>query len=117
MIKIYGIPSCDTMKKATSWLKENNLAYEFHDYKKQGISSEKLNEWLVQMSWETLINRKGTTWRQLSEEIKLGVIDNESTINILTEKSSAIRRPILEVNGIVAGIGFEKEGWEKIFSV
>jgi arsenate reductase (glutaredoxin) len=115
MIKIYGIPSCDTMKKATTWLKENNLIFEFHDYKKLGIQEEKLTEWLVQMSWETLVNRKGTTWKKLPEEVKLSVNNNEAVIEVLKNNTSAIKRPILEVNGIVAGIGFEAEGWEKIF--
>ncbi len=68
MLKVYGIPNCDTVKKATVWLKNKGIAYEFHDYKKLGISQEKLEEWLTQVSYEILVNRKGTTFKDLTDD-------------------------------------------------
>ena len=117
MVIIYGIPNCDTMKKAMTWLKTNNIAFEFHDYKKQGISTSKLEAWLAQVSWDQLINRKGATWRQLPDELKLGVNSDQKAIEIMLEKTSCIRRPLLELNGTLAGMGFEEIGWAKIFGL
>ena len=68
MYKLYGIPNCNTVKKAQTWLKANNIPYEFHDYKKLGITAEKLAEWLNQYDYQTLINQSGTTWKNLPEE-------------------------------------------------
>jgi len=70
MIKVYGIPNCNTVKKAIDWLKQNKLDFEFHDYKKKGISKEKLQEWSKHFGWENILNKKGTTWAKLSEEEK-----------------------------------------------
>ncbi len=112
MYKVYGIPNCDTVKKAITWLKENDIPFEFHNYKKEGISQEKLSEWLTQESWEVLVNKAGTTWKKLSEEEKAN--DNASAITLMLDKTSVIKRPIIEADKIVA-IGFKSENYEKVF--
>lgn len=112
MYKVYGIPNCDTVKKAITWLKENDIPFEFHNYKKEGISQEKLNEWLTQKPWEVLVNKAGTTWKKLSEEEKAN--DNASAIALMLDKTSVIKRPIIEGDKIVA-IGFKSENYEKVF--
>lgn len=114
MLKVYGIPNCDTVKKATVWLKNKGIAYEFHDYKKLGISEAKLEEWLTQVSHETLINRKGTTFKGLSDEEKNGITSNASAIALMLEKTSVIKRPIVESDKILA-VGFKAEEYEVVF--
>lgn len=96
MIKVYGIANCDTVKKALGWMKEHQLPYEFHDYKKQGITVAKLNKWCGHFGWETLVNKTGTTWKGLSESEKNLVIDQPSAVNLMMEKTSIIKRPIVE---------------------
>lgn len=112
MYKIYGIKNCDTMKKATTWLTENNLEFEFHDYKKLGISEEKIQEWLTQKPWDVLINRAGTTWKKLLEEEK--ATDEISATKLMMAKPSMIKRPIIENDKIII-MGFNSDTYEKIF--
>jgi Spx/MgsR family transcriptional regulator len=99
VIKVYGIPNCNSVKKAFDWLKLNNLAYEFHDYKKKGVEEEKLKEWCAVFGWENLINKAGTTWKGLGEEDKNAVVDEASAVAILKSATSTIKRPIVESNG------------------
>lgn len=98
MIKVYGIPNCNTVKKAIDWLKHNNLAYEFHDYKKQGITKEKLQEWFAHFGWQTVLNNKGTTWAALTNDEKQKVNTEKKALKFLLENTSAIKRPIIEAN-------------------
>jgi arsenate reductase (glutaredoxin) len=114
MLKVYGIPNCDTVKKATVWLKNKGIAYEFHDYKKLGISEAKLEEWLIQVPYDKLVNRAGTTFKKLTEEEKAKIIDNASAITLMLEKTSVIKRPIVESDKILA-VGFKVEEYEVIF--
>lgn len=113
MIKVYGIPNCDTMKKAIHWLKENQIEFEFHDYKKRGISPEKLEDWLSQHSFETLINKAGTTYKKLSDEEKALIKDYLSAKNLMLEKNSVIKRPIIESDKILL-IGFNPETYASV---
>lgn len=115
MLTVYGIPNCDTVKKALTWLKDKGIAYEFHDYKKKGISSEKLEEWLTQVPYDKLVNRAGTTFKKLSDEEKSRITDNASAIALMLEKTSVIKRPIVEADKILA-VGFKAEEYENIFS-
>ena len=112
MYKIYGIKNCNTMKKAFDWLTENNVPYEFHDYKKMDISENRIQEWLTQKSWDVLINRVGTTWKKLSEEEKS--TDEKGAIKLMMEKPSMIKRPIIENDKIVV-MGFDSDTYEQIF--
>ncbi len=105
---VYGIPNCNTVKKARTWLDENKFTPEFYDFKKKGITAEKLGEWCAVFGWERVLNKKGTTWKNLSAEEKEGVTDQESAILILLKYTSAIKRPIVEVNGKAVLISFEE---------
>lgn len=110
MLTVYGIPNCDTVKKSLTWLKENGLAYQFHDYKKQSITPQKLTEWLAQTDHQALINRAGTTWKQLSDEQKTAIKDNESAMALMLQKPSLIKRPVIEQNGKIIKIGWKPAG-------
>ncbi len=112
MIKIYGIPNCDTMKKARKWLENNNLEYEFHDYKKLGVPEKKLTRWVKKSGWETVLNTRGTTWRKLDDAIKNN-IDETSSIQVMLDNPSAIKRPILE-NGKTLLIGFKEDEYKTL---
>jgi len=112
MIKIYGIPNCDTMKKARKWLDENNLDYVFHDYKKQGIAEKDLKRWVEQLGWEVVLNKRGTTWRKLDDSIKNN-IDEASSIQVMLENPSAIKRPVLE-HGKVLLVGFNEDKYKTL---
>jgi arsenate reductase len=114
MLKVYGIPNCDTVKKATVWLKNKRVAYEFHDYKKLGISEAKLEEWLTQVPYDKLINRAGTTFKKLTDEEKAKITDNASAISLMLEKTSVIKRPIVESDKILA-MGFKAEEYDEVF--
>jgi len=94
MLKIYGIANCDTMKKARNWLTSNNYDYEFHDYKKAGINEKLLRQWINQVGWETLLNRRGMMWRKLDDATKAS-IDEASAIAVMLEVPSIIKRPVL----------------------
>ena len=95
MIKLYGIPNCNTMKKARKWLEANGIEYTFHDYKKSGVPEKNLKQWVKKAGWETVLNRRGTTWRKLDEKIRNN-IDEASAIEVMLENPSAIKRPVLE---------------------
>ncbi len=99
MIKVYGIPNCGTVKKALNWCQENKVEYAFHDFKKLGVSKEKLKEWSRVFDWENLLNKSGTTWRSLSEEQQGGVVSEASAIALMQAYTSVIKRPVVEVNG------------------
>ena len=114
MIIIYGIPNCDTVKKAQTWLKNNNIDFEFYDYKKRGIDSDKLNEWLKVYDITKLINRSGSTWRQLTDEQKAKITDNASAIELMISKPSIIKRPLVEKDGKAVVLGFSITEFEKI---
>lgn len=114
MLKVYGIPNCDTVKKAMVWLKNKGIAYEFHDYKKLGISEAKLEEWLTQVPYDKLVNRAGTTFKKLTDEEKAKITDNASAMALMLEKTSVIKRPIVESDKILA-VGFKAEEYDTIF--
>jgi Spx/MgsR family transcriptional regulator len=109
---IYGIKNCNTMKKAFDFLNAKGIAYEFHDYKKSGISSEKIQEWFKVRPWEDFINRKGLTWRKLSEDEKLALQGPVDAIKLMIEKTSLIKRPILETKEKIY-LGFD-DTWDNL---
>jgi Spx/MgsR family transcriptional regulator len=106
---IYGIKNCNTIKSALDWLTRNEVDFEFHDYKKSGITEAKLNEWIKQVGWESLVNKRGTTWRQLGENVQSKVVDDQSAIALMMEKTSVIKRPLIEKDGKILLLGFDKE--------
>lgn len=113
--KIYGIKNCNTMKKAFSWLEKYQIAYEFHDYKKEGISEGKLKKWCAQMGWELLLNRKGMTWRNLSDNEKRSVTDEKSAVSLMQNKTSIIKRPVIEKEEKIVVVGFSEEEYKTVF--
>lgn len=115
-MKLYGIPNCNTVKKARTWLTEIGIAIPFHDFKKQGVNEELLKAWLKQISWEKLVNRQGTTWRKLTDEAKAAVCDEASAIRLMLEKSSVIKRPVLEMDGKII-LGFDEATYQSLFGI
>ena len=94
MVRIYGISNCDTIKKTRTWLQNNAVAYEFHDYRKQGINKQLITEFLKHFDFEELVNRRGTTWRKLSDSQKQS-LNKQSAIALMLEQPSIIKRPLL----------------------
>ncbi|MBC7721409.1 MAG: ArsC family reductase [Pedobacter sp.] len=115
MYTLYGIPNCNTVKKAMDWLKKNDIAYQFHDYKKKGITEVKLQEWLTQIGWEILVNKRGTTWKALEESLQKGITNNQTAIGLMIEKTSVIKRPIIENGNKIVAIGFDEKEYENVF--
>ena len=113
-MKVYGIPNCGTVKKALTWLKENGVEYEFHDFKKLEITESKLEEWASKIGWEPLINKKGLTWRNLDQQIKDSVTSDKAAFAVMQEKTSVIKRPVLETNGKIL-LGFDEDAYKKQF--
>jgi Spx/MgsR family transcriptional regulator len=112
---LYGIPNCSTVKKARVWLENSGVAYNFYDFKKQGVSQPLLENWLKQIPHEKLINRAGLTWRGLDDNIKTGLIDNVTAIALMQVKTSVIKRPILEKDGKIVALGFSEADYKAIF--
>lgn len=111
---LYGIPNCDTVKKARTWLAEHGQDVAFHDFKKQGLAPETVAGWLAQLDWEILVNRKGTTWRKLSDERRAQVVDKASAAALMLEQPSVIKRPVLEGAGPLS-VGFSDEQYRRLF--
>ena len=110
---VYGIKNCDTVKKALKWLDENGAEYEFHDFKKLGVTEEKLEEWSDKVGYETLINKKGTTWKKLSSEEQLAATDRISAYKVMQDKTSVIKRPVIEYNNKVV-VGFDPKALQAL---
>lgn len=111
---LYGIPNCDTVKKARNWLDRHGISHTFCDFKKAGINRDLLDEWLREVKWDVLVNRKGTTWRGLSDQRKATVIDAHSAADLMLEFPSVVKRPVLAFNDGVH-VGFSEELYQQIF--
>ena len=111
-ITVYGIPNCDTIKRARAWLTEQGIDYEFHDYKKAGVPADHLHRWLSALGWEKVVNRAGTAWRKLDDATKENVVDAASASPVLTANPSVIKRPIVEWADGSLTVGFAPEAWE-----
>jgi arsenate reductase (glutaredoxin) len=107
---IYGIANCDTVKKSRAWFDAQGKAYQFHDYKKQGVPEAALRQWIKLLGWEALINKKGTTWRQLDARQQAAVTDEASALDLMLANSSVIKRPVV-VQGERVSVGFTPEQW------
>ncbi|SFR58376.1 arsenate reductase [Marinobacter gudaonensis] len=108
-MKLYGIKNCDTVKKARKWLDENGIGHEFHDFKKDGLDSDRLSQWEQAVGWETLLNRRGTTWRKLPDEVR-DTISAQSAHDIMLENPSIIKRPVVDRDGEIS-VGFNADEW------
>ena len=116
MVTMYGIPNCDTVKKARQWLAEHGVDYVFHDFKKSGVPPA-LDDWVAQLGWEPLLNRKGTTWRQLDAAVQAGVHDAASAKALMLAHPSVIKRPVVEwqgARGTPTTVGFKADDWSAI---
>jgi arsenate reductase len=107
-MKVYGITNCDTVKKARDWFKANHVDYEFHDFKKIGISETKLEEWDAKVGYEKFLNKQGLTWKQLDPQIKESIKTNKDALKLLLQKTSMIKRPVIEKDGFLF-FGFDEE--------
>ena len=112
MITLYGIPNCGSVKKARDWLESQNLAYTFQDFKKAGIDKDTIAVWMKQASWEVLVNKKGTTWRGLSDATKEDITNATSATTLMIEHSSVIKRPVL-CKGNTVLVGFDANTYEE----
>ena len=110
MIILYGIPNCDTVKKARAWLTGQGLAYSFHDFKKAGVPPERLAAWEDALGWQKLLNRQGTTWRKLDAAVQSGVTDAASAQALMRAQPSVIKRPVVEW-GHDTTVGFDAQAW------
>ena len=113
-MKVYGITNCNTVKKALDWLKENHVNYEFHDFKKLGISTEKLKEWNDKAGYEKFLNKQGLTWKQLDPEVKESVKVADEALLLLQQKTSMIKRPVIE-DGSFLFFGFDENVYAQHF--
>ena len=111
-MKVYGIPNCNTVKKSLDWLKQNKFEIEFHDFKKLGVSAAQLKRWIDLVGWEALVNKKGTTWRMLDAETQASITSEKKAIALMVEKTSVIKRPIIEVGKTII-LGFDEAQYSK----
>jgi len=109
-IHFYGIPNCDTVKKARAWLDGEGVDYAFHDYKKEGADPARLQRWVKAKGWEVLLNRAGTTFRKLPDEAKEG-LDAQKAITLMVEQPSMIKRPVVEYPAGLL-VGFKEAEWQ-----
>jgi arsenate reductase (glutaredoxin) len=108
---VYGIPNCDTVKRARAWLDERGTRYTFHDFKKAGVPQQQLDRWLESTGWETLLNRKGSTWRKLDAAAQALVTDAASARALMLAQPSVIKRPVVEWGDGRISVGFDAVQW------
>jgi arsenate reductase (glutaredoxin) len=109
-ITVYGIPNCDSVKKARMWMTDHGVDYVFHDFKKQGVPPEAIDLWLQHVSWDVLVNRKGTTWRKLDAAQQASIVDNTSARALMLEHASVIKRPVVVKDQTVI-VGVNPDAW------
>lgn len=110
-ITLYGIPNCDTVKKARAWLAEHQVEVQFHDFKKLGVPEARLDHWLASAGWEKLLNRQGTTWRKLDAATQASVTDARSARALMLVQPSVIKRPVVEWYDRDVSVGFDASNW------
>ena len=113
MITLYGIPNCDTVRKARRWLDTQGIAYRFHDFRKDGLDEARLRAWVGELGWETLLNRSGTTWRSAPDAVKAG-LNTETAIAFMLQSPAAIKRPVLDT-GSERVVGFSESRYQTLF--
>jgi Spx/MgsR family transcriptional regulator len=115
MITLYGIPNCDTIKKARKWLEKYGIDYQFHDFRKDGLDSKQLKSWVKELGWETLLNRRGMTWRKLTDEQK-DSINEKNAMQLMINQPAIIKRPVLDLDGKLH-VGFKEAEYQELFGV
>jgi arsenate reductase (glutaredoxin) len=116
MITLYGIPNCDTVKRARRWLADNGTACAFHDFKRAGVPPASLQRWIAAVGWEKLLNRQGTTWRRLDESLRAGVQSADTATKLMTAEPSVVKRPVVEWTGGAVTVGFDPADWQRHIS-
>jgi Spx/MgsR family transcriptional regulator len=116
MILIYGIPNCDTVKKARAWLTERGLAHAFHDFKKQGVPASQLPVWAKAVGWDQLINRQGTTWRKLDATAQASAQTPQGAQKLTLDNPSIIKRPVVQWPTGEVTVGFDDARWADLVS-
>lgn len=111
---MYGIANCDTIKKARKWLQQNDVDFNFHDYRKQGVDEEQFKTWLKALGWEQLINKRGTSWRKLDDSIKASM-DDISALKVMLQNPSIIRRPLIQLDNQIL-LGFDESRYIQEFN-
>ncbi len=111
-LTMYGIPNCDTIKKARKWLDQQGIAYQFHNYKKDGTDPARLEQWAEQLGWEALINKRGTSWRKLDQDTR-DQIDLARALEVMQQNPSIIKRPLLETAEGKLLLGFDPDLWQQ----
>ena len=114
MITVFGIKNCDTIKKARNWLTDQGIEYQFHDFRANGIDRDRIETWIQQAGWETVLNRRGTTWRKLDPSIQEATT-SDNVAALLAEHPAMIKRPVLDNDGVIT-IGFKAEQYQTIFN-
>ena len=110
-VTVFGIPNCDTVKRARAWLDAQGVAHAFHDFKKAGVPPDRLDAWLAGIGWERLVNRSGTTWRKLDEATRAKVTDARSASALMRDQPSVIRRPVVDWGDGTSTVGFDADDW------
>lgn len=113
MLTLYGIPNCDTVKKARRFLEQHGVDYTFYDVKKQGLNLEQVRGWISELGWETVVNRKSATWRQLDDTVRNN-LDAEGAAQLLIEKPTLMKRPLMN-DGAVRSVGFSDDDFSQRF--
>ena len=114
MITVYGIKNCDSIKKARKWLTESGIDYKFHDLRAEGIDAASIDSWIEQAGWETVLNRRGTTWRKLDSKTQEST-ERDNVTALLLEHPAMIKRPVLDVDGSIT-VGFKADNYQAIFN-
>ncbi len=113
-MRVYGIKTCDTVAKARRWLDAAGLAHQFHDFRRDGLSPALLDAWIDSVGWEALVNRKGTTWRQLGPAARDAVCDAASAKRLMLEQPSVIKRPVIEWPGRTITVGYDEQRYAEL---
>jgi Spx/MgsR family transcriptional regulator len=114
---LYGISNCDTVKRARAWLQTQGVAHVFHDFKKQGVPEAHLSRWLAAVGRERLINRQGTAWRKLADDVRAAVVDDASAGRLMLTQPSVIKRPVVEWNDAATTVGFDEGAWRGLLGL
>jgi len=111
---LYGINNCDTVKKAKNWLETHNINYQFHDFRKQGLDANTINRWLQSVSWDKILNKRSTSWRNLDPSIQQ-TVNETNIVDLLIENPTLIKRPVMDVNDTIT-LGFNSDTYQGIFN-
>ena len=115
MVILYGIPNCDTVKKARTWLDQHKISYQFHDFKQAGIDAKSIQRWIDAMGIDIVLNKKSTTWRGLDATQQASAANVKKAIQLMREHTSLIKRPVLEQNDQVLAVGFDAAKYSSLF--